>query len=214
MKTEKKALVILKGTAPGLNLLEHLWKISDQVICADGAASVLYEYGKVPDVIIGDFDSIPQHLLEEFKSVKQVKLDDQDTTDGEKALHLCVEQDLKQVSMIGAFGGRLDHQLYNIELLKKMNRFDLSITCYSEKEKVFLAENSFQFEEKPGSRVSFFPVFGAVSNVSTKGLKYELNCVTLEFGRFSSISNQISGTSANISFPNGCLLMVIEHNLV
>jgi thiamine pyrophosphokinase len=213
MVTEKTALVILNGDPPGADLLDYFWDRSKLVICADGAAQTLYKVRKTPDLILGDFDSIPHHLLKVFNKSKLQKISNQDTTDGEKALLYCEEQGLKQVNVLGAFGGRLDHSLYNIELLKKLQTSGLSIVCYSEKEKIYLADGIVQLTEKPGTRISLFPVFGPLSEVSSEGLKWELEGATLDFGRFSSISNQIIHSPASISIPDGFLLVIMEHNL-
>jgi len=214
MKSEKTALVVLNGDSPSFKLLEALWIHSDLVVCADGAAHLLFEYKKTPDVIIGDFDSISNHLLNRFQSVKLLKLDDQDTTDGEKALRYCVEQDIRVINIVGAFGDRLDHSLYNIELLKKLNNPDVLISCYTEDEKIYMLDNSIRLHEKPGTQISILPVFGRVLNVSTTGLEYEIEQMTLEFGCFSSISNRINRSPADIHITTGRLLVIIQHDLV
>lgn len=86
------------------------------VVAVDGGLAHCHEYGIVPDLIVGDFDSLPdatellgwahQHDIE----IVQVP-PDKDYTDLSLALMVCRDLAIPQTRVIGCFGGLLDHQL-------------------------------------------------------------------------------------------------------
>lgn len=211
MSNNSYALIVLNGELPSLQLLESQWQNASLKICADGAAETLQAYGKNPDVIIGDMDSITNEQLVHFKSVKILKIVEQDTTDSEKALSYCLKHKINKVSLLGGFGGRIDHSLHTIELIKKFHRKGLSITSFTEFEKVYLIDQKTNLLDKPGTRVSIIPIFGDVSNVSLHGFDFDLQNVIFKFGDFSSVSNRIKSSPATINFSNGELLVILEY---
>lgn len=210
----QSALLILNGTSPTELLLEKLWNRFSFRICADGAADVLCVMKKKPDLILGDFDSITATTKAFFQSVEQLHLPDQYTTDGEKALDFCLKRQFRQVTILGLLGDRLDHTLYNLELIKKYTALGLEITAYTESEKLFVLEQSGEVAAEPGTRISISPVMGVAENVTTEGFEFDVQDVCFEFGRFSSISNSFRKPVARISFTSGQLLVSLQHSLV
>lgn len=77
--------------------------------------------GIVPDVIIGDFDSVNADTLDFFKKkndIEWTKLNPvKDDTDTEAAIRLAIEKGAQSITLLGATGSRIDHVLANIELL-------------------------------------------------------------------------------------------------
>lgn len=86
------------------------------VIAVDGGLAHCYEHGIIPDLIVGDLDSLPdatdllgwahRHDIE----IVQVPAD-KDYTDLSLALMVCRDLAIPQTRIIGCFGGLLDHQL-------------------------------------------------------------------------------------------------------
>lgn len=211
MKKESTALVILNGEQLEYDSLLALKKDSAITIAADGAADYLFKNKITPDVVIGDMDSFS--TIEHYKTKKRTKIisiDDQNTTDGEKALNYCIKNEFKEIRMVGAFGKRLDHSLYNLELLKKFHGRGLNIECYTKTEKVFLLDKTSEITGTPGAFVSLFPIYGDVIGVSLIGLKYEVESQDFKFGRFSSISNELLTDRAIVKIDSGYLLVVIS----
>lgn len=205
-------LIVLKGEIPPYHQLRPMSEKADKVICADGAADTLAAYGIEPDVVIGDMDSLASRALTSSLSHQFIQLEDQETTDGEKALNYCIEKGYKTVRLVGGFGKRIDHSLYNIELMKKFHAGLEDLSCYTAYERYFIIDGSTFLDEKPGTRVSISPVFGPVENLSLNGFEFNVRQVTLEFGVFSSLSNRISETPAVIEFDKGLLLIMISHS--
>jgi len=206
----KKALVILDGERPSEITLKKYWEMADFRICADGAAGICVDHNLAPDLILGDFDSITPDIKTFFSSCQFIHIPDQETTDGEKAIQYCRDNDFEEILILGALGKRSDHGLYNLGLLKKFKSCKQKIVLYSEEEEVFLIGEEHVFEEIPGTRISMMPIFGPVINVTTCGFLYPINSRDLELGVFSSISNEIKDRPASVSFSSGELLILKE----
>ncbi len=211
MATSKKtALLILNGDPPSRELLEEFWLKAEFKVCADGAADILLSFQLEPDIILGDLDSISPEIQREFSSVPIKKMFDQNKTDGEKAIEYCMNKSVTRLFVLGAFGKRIDHTLYNLELLKKIDFPGIEISFFSDEDEAFLVKSKTTLCASIGTRISFFPIFGEVCGVTSVGLKYPLKNDTLEMGRFTSLSNEFIEDTATIDFSSGELLIIIE----
>lgn len=191
-------------------MLQKLMTANDLIVCADGAAKTMATYNLKPDIIIGDLDSITEKTKECFLNAKIIKIDDQETTDGEKAFDYCIEHEYFEISVVGGFGKRLDHSLYNLGLLRKYHRPGIIITCYSGTEKAVLVEESIVLDEDPGTTISLIPVFGDARGVRLEGFLYDLKKENLQFGDYCSMSNVTRSQNAKITIASGQLLLVVS----
>ncbi|MBW2560004.1 MAG: thiamine diphosphokinase, partial [Deltaproteobacteria bacterium] len=102
-------------------LVEEIERAGDPVfICTDGAAERMREIGRVPDLIVGDMDSVDEATLEYFeaKGSRIIRHPvSKDETDTQLALELAFKMDPEGIRIFGALGGRIDHALANISLL-------------------------------------------------------------------------------------------------
>ncbi|PCI27127.1 MAG: thiamine diphosphokinase [SAR324 cluster bacterium] len=202
-------LLLLNGKQPSKELLLDLWDQARLRVCADGAVENLAQYDLVPDVILGDLDSISSKAIELFKDRSLIlPMKDQNTTDGEKAIQYCLDQGCQTLSVLGALGKRTDHGLYNLGLLGKWS--DIKITLLADGEKIFLIKGQALLNEKIGTTISFMPLFGPVKCVETTGLEFPMNNQELSFGYLSSISNKSTGSQVRITLESGMLLVCIS----
>lgn len=117
-----KTLVLTGGTFPkketGLPVLKKiLGDLSRDVfiIAADSGLKIAEEYSLVPDLILGDLDSVSPRTLEKFKNLpKTTFIRDKDFPDTELALKTAEERGSELTVLLGGGGGRLDH-LFSIE---------------------------------------------------------------------------------------------------
>ena len=177
-----------------------------QRIAVDGGANHFYSMGLVPDLIIGDLDSIQPSLLEHFKGVPIQKFpEDKDHTDLELAINAIDLPAADQVVVFGALGERLDHTLGNLTLL---SRYPGKLSIESEKERCFVIDRFVELEMSPGQVLSLIPLNGPACDITTTGLKWELNKGKLN-KYFLGISNEALGHRVAISVGSGDLLCVI-----
>ena len=210
----KKAILVLNGYPVSQQLLKLLWQTCDLSICADGSYNYLTKLKCNPDIIIGDLDSLDEELLNLTKKPKILKLTDQNTTDGEKALCYLKQLAVKEVEVLGLVGSRVDHLLYNLKLFK-MHQSDFSrLRLWTPSETIELATSPKKIITEIGNRISLFPFFDKVAKLTSKGLKYELKEADLSYANLVSISNQVIKSPVELSWETGLLAIFIEHNLL
>jgi len=109
------ALLVCAAPSPGAaDLVAKLASSADMVIAVDGGGQVCRDAGVRPDVIVGDFDSLPGHLVDEFvgAGVRVVEFPaDKDETDLALALQFARREGADRVTVTAASTGRLDHTL-------------------------------------------------------------------------------------------------------
>ena len=153
----------------------------DLFIGVDRGSLLLIEQGICPDLAVGDFDSVSEKELaliySQSKEVLQAQ-SEKDDTDLELAVKaVFARYPQAQVTIFGAFGGRLDHTLANIFLPS-----DPEITPYMQQIRLCSAQNELSYcpqgrhEIKPVAGMNYL-AFMPVSNsqLTIEGAKYPLN---------------------------------------
>lgn len=205
------ALLLLNGACPPLALVRTLWQKTYFRLFADGATTPKPRLFK-PDLILGDLDSLQPSLLNQGIATKKVL--DQQKTDGEKCLEYLAKQAFTHTHVLGFDGQRLDHSLYNLKLLCQFSPQFEELVFWNEFEQVFIVQHSIRLKGFIGQRISFFPCFAAVKNLSTHGLAYNLTRQDLDFQGLCSISNQFAANEIHIQLTQGQLLVFLEHQLL
>ena len=191
----------------------------DRIIAADRGLHFCYKHGIVPQTVVGDFDSIPQGILEEYEgrpgTVVHRLSPRKDDSDTQSAFHIAVEMGASEIGILGGTGGRLDHTLANVELLA----CGLSAGVHS-----YMADawNYIWASQRPvrlrrstqkGKYVSLFALGGPVEGLTLKGFSYPLDhyCLTSRDCGLT-VSNEIVEEEAVITFTKGCLLLIMSRD--
>jgi len=178
------------------------------LIAVDGGIDHCIRHKFRPQLLVGDFDSVSQASLDFFHDVPRLTLSqDKDETDLEAALKKAHEHTKGPIRVFGALGARSDHFLYNLYLL---SRYKGQVTLESEKETILLLEKKQTISCHPGQTISFLPLNGPVKEVTTKGLKWDLQEATFD-KNWMSISNIAESNTIQISHSEGDLLCILEN---
>jgi thiamine pyrophosphokinase len=184
----------------------------DLLIAVDAGADAILAAGRLPDVLIGDLDSIGPRSLDalEAAGIEIVRLPvAKDETDTEAALRLAVGRGAEQIIVLGALGGpRLDHLLGNLFLLGADWLAPVDVRLRDERHEVFLAKGGADISGCEGDLVSLFPLTPEVSAVTTTGLEYPLHAETLFQATTRGVSNAMTADVARIEHGEGVLLLV------
>ena len=92
----------------------------DYLIAADGGANHLLKMGILPEIVIGDLDSVDEDTLFQLTSAEvniEQYSEDKNETDIELALRYAIELQPTSILIVGALGGRLDQTLANLSIL-------------------------------------------------------------------------------------------------
>ena len=151
------------------------WKLlaaAKRVVACDSAADAYRRrFGKWPDVIVGDFDSVSRLSSQVLSPPSLVRVPDQNTNDLEKAMTYCAKRGWKNPVIVGATGKREDHALGNVfraldygcEIVTDHGRF-LPLCCKA------------TFTVTKGAAVSIFAP-DPKTRITSKGLEWPLDKV-------------------------------------
>ncbi|WP_270211294.1 thiamine diphosphokinase [Streptococcus anginosus] len=153
----------------------------DLFIGVDRGSLLLIEQGICPDLAVGDFDSVSEKELaliySQSKEVLQAQ-PEKDDTDLELAVKaVFARYPQAQLTIFGAFGGRLDHTLANIFLPSNPE-----ITPYMQQIRLCNAQNELRYcpqgrhEIKPVAGMNYLAFMPADDGrLTIEGAKYPLN---------------------------------------
>lgn len=178
----------------------------DLVIAADGGFDYLTEAGIVPDMAIGDFDSLGRSP--ECANVVRLSTK-KDDTDMLAAVREGMKAGYGEFQLYCGTGGRIDHTLANVQLLAFLAKSGKR-GCLLDRESVMTAitDGTLEFDESHRGVISVFSLSDRSTGVFEKGLLYELDDATLENTFPVGVSNEFTGTASSVSVRNGTLLVV------
>lgn len=210
-KTEnvkKASLIVANGDVDQALLDKVDLTAVDCVIAADGGAVKALACGIVPDVVIGDFDSLPEGFQEQHKEIRFIHRPSQELNDLEKALIFCGEEKAKRIVLVGITSGRVDHTMNNFSVLAKYaDKFQFEIYC--PQGQIFLVRTKLQVNARKGQTVSLIPL-GRVDGVKTTGLLYPLHNEALALGEREGASNRALDGPFQVSISSGTLLVFVN----
>lgn len=180
----------------------------DYVIGVDRGAYWLIRNGIVPDVAIGDFDSVRSSELRAIKQkVKRVKIypKAKDYTDTELALTHAIKLRPREVVIYGAAGSRLDHVMATVYLLEKLGGKGL---IRDERNEVRLVCGQMTVLNDARYRyVSLLPVDEEIE-VTLKGFHYNVSRAVIGRGVTRGVSNELTGEKGTITLHRGRALVI------
>ena len=208
-----RILIVANGTIePEVNLPNRA-KQADFLIAVDGGADHCVAAGIIPDIVIGDLDSIS---LKSFNRIKRAEIKilsypvEKDFTDLELALKHAVNQGQGEIVILGGLGTRWDMSIANLMLLGADFLKDRVIRMITGNQEAVLlrAGQQIAIYGKIGSIVSLIPLGLDAEGVTTQGLRYRLDNETLVFAATRGVSNQLRSKEAMVSLRSGLLLCI------
>jgi thiamine pyrophosphokinase len=212
-----RAVIFANGLLPDVTTARSLLRTDDYLIAADGGANHLMKMGILPEIVVGDLDSVDEDTLFELTKAGvdiQQFSEDKDETDIELALRYALDLQPTAVLIVGALGGQLDQTLANLSLLTDLALSHVDIRLDDGVEEAFFcrvsAANGGQAEVqgRSGDTVSLIPWQVPVEGVTTQGLQWPLYAETLYPYKSRGISNVMLGGVASVSIQAGLLLIV------
>lgn len=203
-------LILAGGMTPTLEVQRALPPAA-MCIAADSGIDHARRLGLVPDVAVGDLDSVSADglawLAETDAEVFQHPVD-KDQTDLELALEHAVSRDPDRIVVAAIGGGRLDHLLANFALLADRRYAACTIDALVETALISVIHHHRQLEGEAGELVSLLPMNGDAEGIVTAGLGYELHHEQLPAGSSRGVSNYFRSSTATVSLTAGTLLAV------
>lgn len=183
-------------------------KKEDFVIAADGGVKVLEELGILPNLIIGDFDSLGYIPTGENVIVHPVKKDE---TDMMLAVSKAVEMGFKYIVIFGGTGGRIDHTVANWQVMLDASIKGITISMIDKNNEYYVLTNgTLNISGKECKGFSVFAFGKEAKGVFIKGGKYEADDVDLYPNFPMAVSNSFIDKTVEITVREGSLLIIKE----
>lgn len=191
------------------------------LIAVDRGLEFLYRHkrgcacgGILPDMIVGDFDSIQPEVIDYYKRQTHIPIREfhpvKDASDTEIAVRYAVELGCEELQILGATGTRLDHVMANIQTLAipAARGIRAEIVDSHNRIRLLTGETHLRREDSCGKYFSLFPLGGEVRGLSIAGAKYPLSNHTLLPYDSLCVSNEIEGEEAVITFGSGMVILM------
>lgn len=186
---------------------------AELIIAADNGARYCINHGILPDVLIGDLDSLSPHILQELEVAETEIIRypiEKDATDLELALDYALQKEASQVTILGGLGGRWDMSLANIFLLShpKYAQIGIMIIGYDHLLYIVNADNPAKLNGRAGDTISLLPLTPIVEGIETNNLRYPLEKQELIASSTRGLSNQLMTDEGQVTLGSGVLLCV------
>jgi len=203
------AIIFVNGELNHPQKVRQFLHKNDYLIAVDGGLRHLIALNLMPDLVVGDLDSITPEMFKfiESNQIPKLQLDiHKNETDLEIAIQTAFELDYKDIILIGAIGNRVDHTLENIFILAKPVWENINFTITDGTQDIFLIRSEKTFPGNINDIVSLIPLTAIVSGVMTKGLYYPLNHEDLFRENARGISNLMVSNEAMVQIKSGILI--------
>ena len=203
-KMKKRCFIFSAGTFYGLREVPQK---EDLVIAADAGYRVCQQAGVVPDLLLGDFDSMEQP--EDFSNILRVPVE-KDDTDTMLAVRKGLEYGCSEFYFYGSTGGkRLDHTLANLQALLWLRGQGAHGYMYDD-DFVFtvIQEETLRIrKEVEWGLVSVFCLGETASGITETGMQYALADASLRADQPMGVSNHMMEGQAEITVKSGRLVV-------
>ena len=209
-----RAAIFLNGAPDSKRLLQAVAGHADFVVAADGGARYALAAGIIPDLIVGDMDSLGEDLAREMEA-SGAELERhpvrKDKMDGHLAVYAARERGATAAEFVCAAGGKVGAVFAVPHILLAAERQGLRSSVVADWGTMFVVEaGSRAVEGSVDDSVSVFPLDGPATGVTLVGMAYPLTDETLEPGDTLGFHNELVGTEAKVSVEDGTLLVVQE----
>jgi len=180
---------------------------SDYIIAADAGYIVCCENNIIPDLVLGDFDSlgeVPKH-----PNVLELPVE-KDDTDMVYAIKLGLQRGYHDFFIYGALGGsRADHTIANLQALLYIANHGGRGFIFGSHHIWTVIKNEKICLEGEGNVAVFCPD-GKAEGVYLRGLKYTLDNAAVTSDYPIGVSNCMAEKTAEIEVRSGALLIMYD----
>ncbi|MBO8485769.1 MAG: thiamine diphosphokinase [Bacteroidetes bacterium] len=217
----KNAVIICNGEFPVKEYPRYIIRNADVTVCCDGAFDKYMKAGesifgkeKLPDVVIGDLDSISSVKREKYSRII-VHDADQETNDQTKAFRYVMENfpEVTGIHIIGATGLRTDHTIGNVSLLMEYARDysldsrGISVDIISDRETIIPVTDTIELQCGEGRSISVFSPDSTLK-IHSEGLVWPLDNVVFD-NWWKATLNRAANDTIRLVFSHRSIALVM-----
>lgn len=165
------AVILANGDYPTASLPLQILSEAPYVACCDGGANEYITKGHLPNIIIGDGDSLCPDYRERYASLIHHN-PDQETNDQTKAVQYLHARGMRRIAIVGATGKREDHTIGNISLLMEYMRMGCEVRSYTDYGIFIPCKDTCTFDCQLGQQISIFNF--TAKHLKSSGLAYPI----------------------------------------
>lgn len=185
----------------------------DQIIAADKGVQYAADLGLIPDVILGDFDSLDENTQKQMQTWNipiRTFPAEKDYTDTHLAIEEAISIGADEITLFGATGTRLDHTWANVGLLQMAMQRGVRAWIVDKNNRISMwnRERVMQKKEAFGDYISLIPYTEKVTGITLTGFYYPLDHAELTLGISLGISNELVDDVGVISMESGDLIVI------
>ena len=201
-KLKNPLVIVANGEFPTHSIPLGILDKSTSILACDGAANTLIDHGIIPDIIIGDLDSLSNENKLKYKD-RIIKIEDQSQNDLRKAINYAKNNNIDNIFILGATGKREDHLIGNIFSLLEYK--DLNIKLFTNSGMFSCIHKSQKLESFKGQQVSIFTSDNTIK-ITSNNLKYNFNTNSISSIYLGTLNESISD-DFKLSISHGSLLI-------
>ena len=221
----KEDVIICNGDFPRKEYPRELIRRADVIVCCDGALEAflrnrdrIFKEKRDPDVIIGDMDSIPKRLMNEYSDII-VREEEQETNDQTKAFRYVLEHwpEVGTVHILAATGKREAHTVGNLGQIMEYARLygasgnpeenGIYVDAVSDWSTAFALTDSCELFVGEGRAVSIFSPDNSL-NIKSEGLVWQTSGVVFD-NWWKATLNRAAADSIRLTFSHKSIALVI-----
>lgn len=209
-----RTLIVLGGDAPSAELLARCAREAEWIIAADKGLEAFEAAGVMPDLLLGDMDSVDPQVFSRFCAHAEIERlpREKDDTDGGHAVAVALSRGAKEITILGALGGRMDHALANLMLLKRAYLGGASAQMIDERVRIVRIDKEIILSHAKGDTISLIPI-GEAHGVTLEGLYYHSDeALSFDFVNPLGISNVVTEEHVRITVQEGDLFLFHHYN--
>ena len=204
-----RALIVLGGDLPSPQLLRRCADEAELTIAADRGLEAFEAAGMLPDLLLGDMDSVSAAALARGEgSTEMERLPcEKDDTDGGHAMEVALSRGATEITILGALGGRMDHALANLMLLMRAHEGGAFAQILDERVRIVRIDGEITLRGAKGDTISLIHI-GTARGVTLSGCYYHAQeALTFDFVHPLGVSNVVTKDEASITVREGDLLL-------
>ena len=186
----------------------------DLILAADAGLLTAKALGAVPQILLGDFDSLGEPDVPEGTELIRVPVEKNDT-DTQLAVEIALERGADDMVIIGGLSGRLDHTLSTLAVLEDLHARGCraAVVTDGQSRARYLKASSTLIARSEYRYLSLVAVDEVVKGVTVEGCKYPLKNATLRRRNQFAVSNEITGNVSFISVRKGGVYVIESRDI-
>ena len=200
-----RSIIFLNGDYSKQSLEQ--FENDDLIIAVDGGTKYLLSNGVIPDIFVGDADSIDNDVLKKLE-VSGCELfvypEDKDKIDAQLAIEKAIELGANEIVIRGWQGERIDMILALIYLMCKYP--DIIINAKDDNLQMGVVHSQVELDSISGEKWSILPICGDAKNVTLQGFKYVLKETDMPCQEPFGVSNIATAGKVRIEVREGMVV--------